>query len=677
MDVGRALAAVRRRWFLLLVVTIFGISTGVANFLLTPKSYTSVSTVLFSLNRGGSLSELADGNNYIQDLVPSYAKVAEMPIVLDEVIRKLQLDTTAADLADKIEVEHAPASVVLEISAEDGDRDQAAAIANAVADEMTLALDKLSPRSAATNTAAIRLTTLSRAAPANFPSSPNRNLSLAAGLMFGLLAGLAAVALRESIATPPLATRKDLARVTGLPLLAAIATDSRAGQRPIPVSTHPNIPRSHSIRILQTNLTGLKERGAIAVAVTSPNPGEGRTSIAVNLAIAMAHSGVRTLLVDADLQNHTVAQWLSLDNSVGLTSILARERSPEEGTQHWVTQLWGDRTVDVVTAGPRVANPTELLASPPMTDFLTYASDRYQAIVIDTPPLLQSTVGTVLAAKLDGALLVADSTRTKERHVTEALGRLRMAGANVLGVVLNRAGADSVGEYPASRVAKSRGGADAPRQHEAQHDVETSREAPAGTAFVTPSTPGSGLGAPQRRGGGGTATVLPGVPAPEAAKPRPAPAPEPAQAEPAQPDAAQPDAAQPDAAQPPPVVAFPGTDEPAARPAKRPFQVPSLPDAWSPVTPPSTPRSTPARADAPPEAAQPTAPIPKIRGEATSATAGPTESPDAADVADEPATEQPQDQPDGGDAGTPPGGTPPRAPERSEAISGGSGRDGS
>jgi len=410
----------------------------------------------------------------------------------------------------------------------------------------------------------------------------------------------------------------------------------------------------------------------------------------------MAHTSARTLLVDADLGNHAVAQWLGLDNSVGLTSILQGERSAEQGTQQWVTQLWGDRTVDVVTAGPRVSNPTEQLASPPMAEFLSYARQHYEAIVIDTPPLLQSTVGTVLAAQLDGALLVADATRTKERHVTEALGRLRMAGANVLGAVLNRSAADGPGEYPAARVAKARGGDAAPRQHEAQHDVEASREAPAGAAFgPAPGMPSSTAAEPLRRGSEPPtamplADIVAGTATPPGDSPFPSPKPQlPANAQPSRPNrpakpaaagqtvtpsspkpsapapAPQPSAAPAKAPATPrdpapaaptgphtkPVVAFPGSGQ---------FQVPGLPQ------PLGSGRTGPADA---------TAPIATVRGNRDGNGDGNRDDNrddrDAADSGDgKNAATAAGDSGKNGDESSR-SGKPPRAPERSEASSGG------
>src|SRR6185312_14454803 len=103
MDVGQVLGAVRRHWILLLVVVLVGLAGGFARGYFTQPMYRSTTTVLFSLNRAGSLNELAEGNNYVQDLVPSYAKVVETPLVLEPVITSLNLQMSPGQLASKIE----------------------------------------------------------------------------------------------------------------------------------------------------------------------------------------------------------------------------------------------------------------------------------------------------------------------------------------------------------------------------------------------------------------------------------------------------------------------------------------------------------------------------------------------------------------------------------------------
>jgi succinoglycan biosynthesis transport protein ExoP len=447
MDLGQALAAARRHWILLLVLTIIGLGTGAANQLLTSPTYRSTVTVFFSLNRGGTVSELANGSSYVQDLVPSYAKVATTPIVLAPVISDLGLSTTPGRLANKIKVVLQPASVVIQIAATDTDPDVAAKIANGVGDQLSQALATLSPRTSS-DTSVITVTTLSPATASNFPISPNRTKNLGAGLLGGLILGVIAVAVRESVVTQPLTTRTDIERVTDIPVIAAIVADPKSGNRPLPVSTHPTIARSDSFRMLQTTLEGLRGDDPQCFVVVSSLSGEGRTTSAVNLAIAMAHASHRVLLIDADLRKPSIAQLLGIATDKGLTSILNVTSTLEESTSSWTTQPWGSITLDVIPAGPIVTNPSELLASRAMSWLLETVRDNYDVVILDSPALLQHTDGALLSGQLDFTLMIVDAPRTKQRHLVDSLARLRMAGADVLGLVLNRTAPATQAEYP-------------------------------------------------------------------------------------------------------------------------------------------------------------------------------------------------------------------------------------
>jgi capsular exopolysaccharide synthesis family protein len=182
---------------------------------------------------------------------------------------------------------------------------------------------------------------------------------------------------------------------------------------------------------------------SLAVVVTSALPSEGRTGIAVNLAIAMSHAAQRVLLIDADLRRPRVAQLLDIGTgadpgaNAGLAGVLVGEALFEDVVQTWVGPDGGRSTLSVVTAGTSSMNPSELLASEAMEDLLSTAKIEYDVVVIDTAPLLTLAGSAILAARADGALLVVDSRRTRMRQVTEAVTRLRLAGAQVLGVVLN------------------------------------------------------------------------------------------------------------------------------------------------------------------------------------------------------------------------------------------------
>ncbi len=183
--------------------------------------------------------------------------------------------------------------------------------------------------------------------------------------------------------------------------------------------------------------------GSLAVVITSALPSEGRTGIAVNLAIAMSHAAQRVLLIDADLVRPRVAQLLDLDAGAdggpngGLAAVLVGEARFEDVVQTWIGPDGGRSRLSVVTAGTSSVNPSELLASEAMEGLLSTVKLDYDIVVIDTAPLLRLAGSAILAARADGALLVVDSRRTRMRQVTEAVTRLRLAGAQVLGVVLN------------------------------------------------------------------------------------------------------------------------------------------------------------------------------------------------------------------------------------------------
>jgi capsular exopolysaccharide synthesis family protein len=156
----------------------------------------------------------------------------------------------------------------------------------------------------------------------------------------------------------------------------------------------------------------------------------------------MAQAELRTLLVDADLRNPRIADLLGLRNVVGLSSVLDGSASIDSGVQRWSSELWQERGLDVLTAGPAVPDPSELLASANMPRFLQAARSWYDSVILDSPALLDSSDGALLSAQADHAVVVVAASRTTQRRLLESLGRLRLAGADVVGVVLNRCSVD-------------------------------------------------------------------------------------------------------------------------------------------------------------------------------------------------------------------------------------------
>jgi capsular exopolysaccharide synthesis family protein len=166
--------------------------------------------------------------------------------------------------------------------------------------------------------------------------------------------------------------------------------------------------------------------------ITSAIEGEGKTWTAVHTATAFAQTGAKTLLIDADLRRAQCHDALGVDNSGGLSEVLVGQLDPGDSVR-----FIEDRNLFLLSAGSSVPNPAELLTSAKMLEVLRFFSEQYQYILMDSSPLMYASDTVGIATMADGVVLVAGSA-TPKNSVRRAAERLALAGANVLGVVLNR-----------------------------------------------------------------------------------------------------------------------------------------------------------------------------------------------------------------------------------------------
>jgi capsular exopolysaccharide synthesis family protein len=202
------------------------------------------------------------------------------------------------------------------------------------------------------------------------------------------------------------------------------------------VLKQPTSSLAESFRTLRTAiLLSTAPRPPQALLVTSAQPREGKTSTSLNLALGLAQRGVPVAIVDADMRRPDVAMALGLaENGAGLSSLLSGAHSLDEALRQFepVPNLW------VLPAGPRPPNPADLLASPTMEKVLLELRQRFEHVVLDSPPLLLMTDATILSTLVDGVVLVVEGGVTARGALVRAHKILDSAGGKILGTVVNK-----------------------------------------------------------------------------------------------------------------------------------------------------------------------------------------------------------------------------------------------
>ena len=437
MEARTLLRAALRSRIALALCALLGIAAGVAATALTPPRYEARAQLFVSTPWGGEAGQLQQGSAFTLARVQSYASLVTSRQVADPVIGDLGLTATAEELAERVTATAPLDTVLLHITVADTEAPRAAATANALADRLTEVVERLEgPVRPTTGTerfgTPVRLTVVQRAAPPATPVSPHPVANLVVGLLAGLLLGTGLAVLRQRLDTS-LTTTAQLAAHTGVPVLGAIPADPEAAQRPTGENATGRSPWAESSRHLRTNLrfARIGERPGIVV-VTSALPGEGKTGTATALALSLAASGTSTCLVDADLRRPGVATRFGLVQDAGLTTALIGQAEPADLVQRAPGGL------AVLAGGPLPPNPGELLASARMGEILSGLADRYEAVVVDTAPVLPVADTLGLAPHAHHTLLVVQAARTPRDRVTAATEALAAVGVRLLGAVLTQ-----------------------------------------------------------------------------------------------------------------------------------------------------------------------------------------------------------------------------------------------
>lgn len=429
MELSDYLRILRKNWIIIAVIALLGIGAAAVYSLTRTPLYESSSEIFVSSQAGSSSAELQQGNIYTQQRVTSYVQLAGSPKVLDPVIAELGLSDTPAELGEKVAVSSPLDTTIIQITATDASPAAAAEIANSIAGHLTGAIDDVETLPG-TETSPVKVTPITTAVPADAPVSPNVPLNLALGGLVGLALGVGFAVLRTVLDTR-IRSSRDVIALTDRPIIGGIPLDPKAKERPLILQADPLNPRSEAFRALRTNLQFLDIEHGKSFVMTSSVPSEGKSTTAVNLAIALADAGKRVVLIDADLRKPKVAEYLGIEGGVGLTDVLIGRAELTD-----VLQKWGRRSLYILPAGKIPPNPSELLGSAPMGQLLDDFSRDADIVILDAPPLLPVTDAAVIAKRTSGAIVVVAAGSTHRNQLAGALDALETVDARIAGIVL-------------------------------------------------------------------------------------------------------------------------------------------------------------------------------------------------------------------------------------------------
>mgnify|MGYP001614539593 CR=1 FL=1 len=197
---------------------------------------------------------------------------------------------------------------------------------------------------------------------------------------------------------------------------------------------NPKSRSAEAFRTLRTNIQfSSLDKELKSIAVTSSGPGEGKSTVMANLAITMAESGKKVILVDCDLRKPSIHKKMRISNTVGLTNILVQNMKKEECVVKTTVN-----NLCVLTSGPVPPNPAELLGTKKMRDFIEELKSEYDIVLIDAPPVLAVTDAQILSTIVDGVVFVASYGEAQKNALVDAKQLIDKVGGKILGIVFNK-----------------------------------------------------------------------------------------------------------------------------------------------------------------------------------------------------------------------------------------------
>ena len=424
-----AVRIVRRFWMTIAACVLLAVGLAAAYAAQQPRLYVAGAEAFVSVGGSSEVAEASVGSSVAAAKASAYARLTKSGEVAERVIKSLALDESIGAVSGSIAYAVEPGSPSIQVTVTSSSPQRAMDIANEVVGA-TAEVASLIDSGGSTDAGVVQFIPVTTAVLPSTPSSPNVPRLLLLGFGAGLLLAYAVVMLRLRLDTR-IRRPEDITDHSDLGLIGTIPR-SRDLRSRLHSEDLLRGAVGESLRHLRTNLMFADpDTAPRSVAVTSPQPAEGKSTISALLARALAVRGENVVLVDGDLRRPMVATLFDIDTGVGLTQVLSGAVPLDEALVP--TDTHG---LHVLPAGRIPHNPSEVVGSERMRDLIRELA-RDHLVVIDAPPALPVTDAMILAQRVDGLIVVTLMGRSRKEHLARVIGLAAGVNARIFGIVLN------------------------------------------------------------------------------------------------------------------------------------------------------------------------------------------------------------------------------------------------
>jgi capsular exopolysaccharide synthesis family protein len=429
----------RRKWIVLSVVAV-AVAVAAASSLLRDSVYRAEAKIV--VGQGNTLFRPGEANA-IEPFTATMSDLAHSNLVAQRVIEQAGLPETPEELLASMNVSFNPDTAVLNVEVLDHDPQVALKIANTVGTVFSqLISERFGEASGSAPETPLTATVWGEANVDAEPVSPKPKRDIAAALVLGFVLGGLAAFLREYF-DRTLRSREAVEKNFGVPVIGQIPFGPKRDKGSIAAYWSGFREGAESFRALRANLQYLAvQRPLRTILVASASPEQGKTTVAANLAVAMAQSGARPVVVEADLRRPRLHEVFGFDprRPAGLTSVLVGAADLDEALLE-IAIPGGDpalgEVVTVLPSGPLPPNPSELLSSAQMELLLDQLAERFDYVLVDSPPILLVADALQLSRVVDGAILVVRRNKSTTDEAQEVRSMAERLDINLLGAVFS------------------------------------------------------------------------------------------------------------------------------------------------------------------------------------------------------------------------------------------------